>query len=79
MILTTQDIVSIVSAGGGMVLDTKNRTTQDLISITSASRNKGSKIILKNLSFRTTQELVSIASAGNGNVIFLIDNKIPEL
>ncbi|MGD0078281.1 MAG: hypothetical protein ABSB91_06615 [Sedimentisphaerales bacterium] len=79
MILTTNDLISIVSAGGGIVLDTKNRTTQELISIAAASRNKGSKVILTNLSFKTTMDLVSIGAAGNGNVIFMIDNKIPEL
>jgi hypothetical protein len=79
MILTTQDLISIVSAGGGIILDTKHKTTQDLISIAAASRNKGSKIVLTNLSIKTTQDLISIASAGNGNVIFLIDNKLPKL
>jgi hypothetical protein len=78
MILTTVDLMSIVSAGGGVILDTKNRTTQELMSIAAASRNNGAKIILTNLAFRTTQELMNIASAGKGNVIFLIDNKLPE-
>jgi hypothetical protein len=79
VILTTTDLVSIVGAGGGIILDTRFKTTQELVSIAFASRHKGSKIILTNLSLRTSQDLVSIASAGDGNVIFLVDNKIPEL
>lgn len=79
MLLTTTDLIGIVSAGGGIILDTEYKTTEELVSIASASKHKGAKIILKNLTYRTTLELVSIASAGNGNVIFLIDNKVPKL
>jgi aspartokinase len=66
---TTDDLVKIVSYGGGVIVDS-SKTTDDLVKIASYSKSKGSKIIIKNASRKTTDDLVRIASYGDGNVIF---------
>ena len=72
MLLEPNDIVSIVGAGGGVILDLNeiHYTVTDLVSIAGASRSKGAKIILRNLPALKQADLVSIAGAGGGNVIF---------
>tara|TARA_R110001606_G_scaffold353908_1_gene504597 strand:+ start:515 stop:739 length:225 start_codon:yes stop_codon:yes gene_type:complete len=66
---TTDSLVRIVSAGGGLIIDCKGKTTDSLVRIASASKQNGSKVIMTNLKGKTTDSLVRIGSAGQGNVI----------
>lgn len=67
--MTSGDLRSIASSGGGLILDASKFTAGDLRSIASASE-KNASIYLKNISKFTAGDLRSIASAGNGTVVF---------
>jgi len=69
MAKTTDQLVRIASAGGGLIIDGESKTTDQLVEIASASSQSNSKIIITNISSKTTDQLVRIASAGKGNVI----------
>jgi hypothetical protein len=66
---TTEELVKIVSFGGGIVIDA-SKTTDDLVKIASFASGKGSRVIIKGASRKTTDDLVKIASFGKGTVIF---------
>lgn len=70
MTKTTDQLIKIASAGGGMIIDGKSKTTDQLVKITSTASKSGSKIIITNAGTKTTDQLVKIAVAGNGNAIF---------
>jgi hypothetical protein len=67
----TQDLVRIVSAGGGVQVDASLKLTDDLVRIAAAARQSGARIEIKNSGRKLTQDLVRVASAGGGNVLFL--------
>jgi hypothetical protein len=67
---TTDSLVRIAAAGGGMIIDCKGKTTDSLVRIAAATNQKGSKVIVTNLGSKTTDSLVRIGAAGQGNVIF---------
>jgi hypothetical protein len=67
---STQDLIQIVSFGGGAIIDATSKSTQDLIQIASFAGGKGSRVLIKNANTKSTQELVQIASFGKGVVIF---------
>ncbi|NOH19112.1 hypothetical protein [Vibrio cyclitrophicus] len=67
---TTDQLVRIASAGGGMYINADNKTTDQIVRIASAASGKGAKIIVTNSSRKTTDQLVRIASAGKGCVMF---------
>ena len=54
---TTDSLVRIVSAGGGLIIDCKGKTTDSLVRIASASKQKGSKVIMTNLKGKTTEKV----------------------
>lgn len=66
---TTDDLVKIVSFGGGIVIDS-SKTTDDLVKIASFAAGKGSRVVIKNADRKTTDDLVKIASFGKGAVLF---------
>ena len=67
---TTDSLVRIAAAGGGMIIDCKGKKTDSLDRIAAATNQKGSKVIMTNLGSKTTDSLVRIGAAGQGNVIF---------
>ena len=67
---TTDQLVRIASAGGGMKLSMQNMTTDQLVRIANAAAKGGGQIILVNIDSKTTDQLVRIANAGQGRVIF---------
>ncbi len=69
---TTEDLTSIVNAGGGLVLDTTNRSTEDLIRIAYAGSAKGVGLVFMRLGTRSTDDLIRIANAGKGCVQFAL-------
>jgi hypothetical protein len=66
---TTDDLVKIVSFGGGIIIDAK-RTTDDLVKIVSFAANKGARVMIRGADRLTTDDLVQIASFGKGVVQF---------
>jgi hypothetical protein len=66
---STQDLIQIVSFGGGVVIDA-SKPTPDLVQIASFAAGKGSRVVIKGASRKSTQDLVQIASFGKGAVIF---------
>ena len=67
---TTDELVLIAAAGGGLTIDAKTRTMNELVRIAAAASNHGSRINILNANSKTTDELVSIAAAGKGCVLF---------
>ena len=66
----TDQLVRIVSAGGGMIIDGDGKMTDQLVRIAEAASQSGAKIIITNVGTKITDQLVRIATAGKGNVIF---------
>ena len=64
-----QDLIQIVSFGGGLDFDASTRSTQDLIQIVSHAK-EGARLVLRGVSGRSTQDLIQIASHGKGTVVF---------
>ena len=67
---TTDELVRIAVAGGGLRLDAAGRSTDDLVRIAVAGSTKGLRLVFAGLTGRSTDELVSIAVAGKGCVVF---------
>ena len=67
---TTDELVKIAAAGGGLVVEAGRRTTEELIKIATAARQSGAIVVFKNMAVRKTDALVKIAAAGKGRVIF---------
>jgi len=63
---TTEDIIRIVSVGGGVIVDS-SKTTSDLIRIASVAGER--RIIIRNAGTKTTEDLIRIASVAK-NVLF---------
>lgn len=74
MAFTTDSLVRIAAAGGGIVMDCKGFTADSLVRIAAATKTNGTKVILTNLNGYTVDSLVRIGAAGQGNVIFDIRN-----
>lgn len=66
---STDDLVKIVSFGGGVVIDA-SKSTDDLVKIASFAASKGSRVIIKGAGRKSTDDLVKIGSFGKGAVIF---------
>ncbi len=66
---STQELIQIVSFGGGLDMDASDRSTHDLIQIASFSQ-EGSRIVLRGMGNRRTADMVQIASFGKKNVVF---------
>ncbi len=67
---STQEIMQIVAAGGGITMNGAARSTQELMQIAAAGASKGSRVTFTSLAARSTQELMQIAAAGRGCVSF---------
>jgi ABC-type branched-subunit amino acid transport system substrate-binding protein len=67
---TTDEIVKIVAAGGGLVVEAGRRTTDELIKIATAAKHSGATVVFRNMAVRKTDALMKIAAAGKGKVIF---------
>lgn len=65
----TDQIIQIVAAGGGVIVDASKMTDQ-LIQIASTASRSGSLVIVKGAGKKMTDQLIQVASAGKGRVIF---------
>ena len=66
---TTDQLLEILSAGGGIIIDA-SKTTEQLVRLAAAAAHAGALMIVKNAGTKTTQQLVEIAASGKGRVIF---------
>jgi hypothetical protein len=67
---TTDELIRILLAGGGLSFDASLRSTDHLVRMALAARQSGCALELLNLDLRSTDELVRIALAGSGRVHF---------
>lgn len=71
----TDQILKIVEAGGGVIID-GDKLTDQLIKLASAGAKSNAMIIIKGSDSKLTDQLIKIAKAGKGRVIFDLTNKI---
>lgn len=69
--LTTNDLVRIASAGGGLTLSATGRSVNDLVRIASAASSKGAQLTITELKQFLVNDLVRISAAGNGCVVLV--------
>ena len=68
---STDDLVRIALAGGGLTLDGSKKHTDDLVRIALATKTGGAKLTITGISaVRHTDDLVRIAIAAKGLVSF---------
>lgn len=60
---TTDDLVRIVTAGAGLILDADTKSTEELTKIARAATESEAMLIIRNVGNKTTDELVEIAGA----------------
>jgi aspartokinase len=65
----TDQIVQIVAAGGGVIVDS-SKMTEQLIEIAATAARSGALVIVRGAGSKMTDQLVQIAAAGKGRVIF---------
>jgi hypothetical protein len=70
MNLAPNDVVRILAAGGGVILDGSRHPVNDLVRFAAAAATGGCFLILQKSGSQPVNDLVRIASAGQGRVIF---------
>ena len=65
---TAEQLIQIVAAGGGVIID-GSQTINELVQIAAAASGSGATVIIKNADAQTTRRLTEISAAGRGNVI----------
>lgn len=72
MSLDFNNILRIISAGGGLIIDLNNSNLSfnELLRLASSAGNSGANLIIKNSNSLDHSQLLRISSAGKGNVIF---------
>jgi hypothetical protein len=70
MILTTDQLKHIVTAGGGFVIDASTMTFNQIRDISAAAAKGKAKITLKNLSGLTSFQLNKLAALAPGMIVF---------
>jgi len=66
---STDEIVRIVSYGGGVIIDGSSLSTDDLVRIVSYAQTSAPLVVVRNAGSKSTDDLVRIASYGKGKVI----------
>jgi DNA replication protein len=64
---STDDLVRIAAAGGGLDLRNAGKSTNDLVRIAAAASGNGARIMINGN--KSTDDLVRIAAAGGGCVV----------
>jgi hypothetical protein len=67
---TTDDLVRIVSYGGGLDFIASGKTTDDLVRIASYAQSGGAHVTMRGMGKKSTDDLVRIGSYGKGHVTF---------
>ena len=66
---STSDLLSIISLGGGIIIDASTKSTSDIISLVKHAVLSETMIILKNADKKSTNDLLSIVKLAPGKVI----------
>lgn len=66
---SAEDLVRIVSYGGGIDTSAKRLSVEDAVRIASYAANKGSTVIFRETTHWSAQDAIRIASYGKGHVI----------
>lgn len=69
MAKTVDEIIQIIAAGAGVVVDARGKTKDELVEIVAAARTSGTTVTVTNVSTLTQDELIEIAAAGRGKVM----------
>ena len=67
---SADDLIRIVSHGGGLDVDLSALKADEVVRIVSFAPSSGASIILRNFTVWSVDELVRIAAIGKGRVIF---------
>jgi DNA replication protein len=67
---STDDLVKIVAAGAGLIVDGEAKSTDELIQIATAAGQSEAWVTIRNVAQKNTDELIEIAAAGDGAVTF---------
>ena len=67
---TTEELMRIAAAGGGLTINGGARTVEDLMRIAAAAGSRGARVTLTGMNSKTTEDLIRIAAAGKGCVDF---------
>jgi hypothetical protein len=70
MSISTDDLVKIVEAGGGVTFDAEAKTKDELVRIATAAAQFDATVTFRNVTSLSVDDLVEIAKAGDGWVIF---------
>ncbi len=70
MIVTNEQLKTIVAAGGGLVLDASAFTLNQLREIVAAAPPNKASLTLKNLSGLTSDQLLELATLAPGLIVF---------
>lgn len=70
MVLTVDQIVRVVAAGGGININAQGKTVDQVVRIAAAASTRQARIVIRNTAFFTVDQLVRIAAAGKGCVFF---------
>lgn len=67
------DLLNILRAGGGLVLDGRHFQIPDLISMAKAAGEARTRLVLRNAVTVRTADPIAIAKAGKGYVLFEVE------
>lgn len=68
--LTTNDLVRVASAGGGLKISARSLTLDDMVRVAFAASSKGARIIIEDAQVLTADQMVRIGFAGKGCASF---------
>ena len=66
---STEDLIRLVQAGGGLTLTATDRSTDGLVLIAAAAAEWGVPVTFSGLESRSTDDLLRIVDAGQGSVV----------
>ncbi len=69
MISSTDDMVRVLAAGGGLVIDATYKSTDELVRIAAAAGHSGAALHIHNLHYKSIDDLVRIGAASKGKAI----------
>jgi hypothetical protein len=70
MSISTDDLVKIVEAGGGLTLDAATKSKDELVQIATAATGSEAGVIFRNVTALAVDDLVEIAATGEGCITF---------
>ena len=70
MSTSTDDLVKIADAGGGLTLDADAKSKDELVQIATAAAGSDAGVTFRNVTALAVDDLVEIAKAGDGCITF---------